>query len=200
MTLPRCFRVFAFFVYRLKNRKVVFASALIVVFTESRCGVNDSGTVFRGNIIHAGYDECVLAFFRGAERHELFVFPVFHVAALEFFENFVFILAENLCCESFCEVEDIAFVVAGSHLNLYIVDVRSDGKRDVGCERPRCCRPCEEILVIRAFFLEFAGKRVYLDHLVALRYFVGRKSRSASRAVRQNLVAFVDEAFVERLS
>lgn len=76
--LPRGFGVFASFTNRLQHREVVFAAALIVVFTEGRRGVYDAGTVFCGNIVHAGNDERVFIFVRYAERHQLLIFPVFH--------------------------------------------------------------------------------------------------------------------------
>ena len=44
------------------------------------------------------------------------------------------------------------------------------------------------------FFLNFAVTRICLYHLVALSYFVRRKSCSASRAVRKDLVSFIDHA------
>ena len=44
---------------------------------------------------------------------------------------------------------------------------------------------------------ELACQRVYLDVLVALCYLVRSESRSAARAVRQDLISFVNKSFIE---
>ena len=159
--------------------------------------MNDAGTVFCGNVVHAGNDERRFVLVRYAERHQLFVFPVFHVTALEFFEHFVFVAREHFRCQSLGYIEDIALIVTGSHLDLDIIDVRADGQRDVGSQGPRGCRPREKIFVVGTFFLEFAGQGVDFDHLIPLCNFMGCQTGSAARAVRQDLVSLVDQAHIE---
>ena len=195
--LPRGFGIFASFINRLQHREIVFAAALIVVFTEGRRGVYDAGTVFCGNIVHAGNDERVFIFVRYAERHQLLIFPVFHVAALELLEHFVFVAREHLGCQTFRDIEDIALVVSGGHAHLDVVDIRPDRQRDIGCQRPRGRRPREKIFVVRTLFLEFTGQGVDFNHLIPLRDLMGGQTGSAARAVRQDLVALVDQSHIE---
>ena len=199
VAFPRCAGEFSPLIYGLENRKIVFNAALIVVFTEGRCSMNDTGTILDGNVIHACHEE---SFFVGrllAPGHELFIFPVLHVTAFEFFQDFIFILAENLGSKILCEIEDISFVVSGFHEYLDVIDVRSHCKNCIGNESPGRGGPCQEVFVLSSHFFELAGKSVYLYHLVALSYFVGSKSGAASRAVRQDLVSFIDQILVEGL-
>ena len=123
--LPRCFCVAASFVNRLKYRQIVFASALIVVFTESRSCVYYAGTVFSGNIVHACDIESLLSCRNLYERHNLLVFHIFQSCTLHFIEDFIFSCTQNLVCKTLCYIENIALIIAFEHFRLDIVDVRT---------------------------------------------------------------------------
>ena len=128
---PRGLCITASLVYRLKHRQIVLAAAVIVVFTKGRSRVYDSRTVFRTDIVHACYYECVLAVFDLAERFDLLVGPELHVAALDLFNNFVFFACQNLVRESLGYPKQITLVLSVLHAALDIVDVRADCERYV---------------------------------------------------------------------
>ncbi len=159
--------------------------------------MDNTGTIFRRNIIHTGDDKRSLVLIRHAERHQLFVFPVFHVAAFEFLEYLVFIAREHFSCQTFRDIEDITLVVSGCHAHLDIVYIRTDGQRDIGSQCPRGCRPREKIFIVGAFFLKFASQGVNLYHLISLRDFVRSQTGSATRAIWQDLVAFIDQSHIK---
>ena len=196
-TFPRCFCVAASFVNRLKYRQIVFASALIVVFTESRSCVYDTCTVFSGNVVHACHEESLLSIRNSYKRHNLLVFHILKSCTLHFLEDFIFSCTQNLVCKTLCYIENVALVVAFKHSGLYIVDVRSYCQCHVGSKGPRCGCPCQEIFIFGANLLELHGQCVYLNHLISLSYLVGSKACSAARAVRQYFVTFVDEACIK---
>ena len=197
--LPRSLCIAASLVYRLQNSEVILASAVIVVFTESRSCMDDSGTVFCRYVVHACNDERVLALFRHAERLDLLVCPVLHVGALYLLDYLILFTSESLISKRFGYPQKVAFVLAGLHEALNVIYVRSYSKSDVGSECPRCCCPCEEVLVVmvNACTSELAGKSIDLDVLVALSYLVRSKTCSAARAVRQDLISFVNKSLVE---
>ena len=161
--------------------------------------MNDARTVFSAYVVHTCDYECVLAFLNLAERLELLVGPVLHVAALDLLCDFVLFARQHLISESLGYPKQVALVLSVLHEALDIIDVRTDCQSHVGSQRPRCCRPCEEVLVVMvdACPSELACKCVDLDVLVALRYLMRSESRSAARAVRQDLVSFVNKSLIE---
>ncbi len=195
--VPGCPDELALLVNRVDDRQAVLLAAVIVVFTECRSGMDDAGTIFHADVIHAGHVERFAVDLDVV--HVLFVFHVLEVFALHLFDDLVLAFAEDLVSQRLCDVEVVAFLIAFGHLRLDIVEVGADGQRDVGCECPRRCGPCEEVLVVGALFLEFAGQRLDVDFFVALRDFVGSQARAAARAVRQDLVSFVDQTGLEEL-
>ena len=192
--LPRSLGVFTLFIYRVHDRQIVASSCLVVVFTECRSRVYDTSTIFDGYVVCACYEESFLV--RLDERHQLFVFHVFQVFSLHFLQHFVAAFSQDFVSEDLCNIKDLAFFISGNHLYFDIVDLRSYCQGYVGCQRPRSRRPCQEVFV-SVFSLEFGCDGRYFDFFISLCYFVGSQSRSAARAVRQDLVSFVDHACLE---
>ena len=192
VSLPRSFCIVSVFIHRLQYRQIVFASALIVVFTEGRSRMYDSCTVFRADVIHAGHEKCLFVCL--AERHKLFVFNVFQVFALHFFYDFVFVVCKHLISQILTDPEEIAILFAADDSALDVINFRTYGQRHVGCQRPGRCRPCQEVFIVCILALELHGQRVDLDILVALCDFVGSQSRFASRTIRQDFVSLVNES------
>ena len=69
-------------------------------------------------------------------------------------------------------------------------------KRDVGRERPRRRRPSENIGIFRIFYLEFYKRGRLFYVLIALRYFVRRKRRSATGAIGHDFMTLIQQAFL----
>ena len=65
--LPRSICVFALFIYRIHYRKIISPACVVVIFTESRCSVYDTCTVFDSYVVCACNEECFLV--RSDERH-----------------------------------------------------------------------------------------------------------------------------------
>ena len=168
---PRCCRIFSLFVNRLKNRRSVLHAAVIVIFTESRRGMNDSRTVCRRNIIHTG-DKKSFVLRNVCPRHQLFITDAFQVFPLHLFKNFIGILAEHLIREFLCHVEDVSFLIALQHLCFDIIDFRSYREECVRCQRPGRRRPREEILVFFYFYFKLYGQCVDLNFFIPLRDFM----------------------------
>ena len=105
---------FALGVNKLNKGQTVFASHSGVILTESRSGVNNTGTVFHGDIIVCGY---IPAFFGGRDESEQgLVFPALKVGALHLFKNFVLSLSQYLVGERLCQ--NIYFLFAAYfHIN-----------------------------------------------------------------------------------
>ena len=185
---PRSIRIFTLLVHRIYYRKIISSSSIVVVFTECRRCVYDSGTVLNGYVIGACHEEGFLI--RLDERHKLLVFDIFEIFSLHLFEDLIVLRAQHSVCQHLCNVEYIAFLVSCRHLHLDVIHVGTYSQRNVGGQRPRRGGPCQEILV-GVFSLELGGDGGYLYFLIALSYFMGSKTRPASRAVRQDLMSFV---------
>ena len=168
VALPRGIGKAASVIDRLQERQVVHASALVVVFSESRSGVDDSGTVFCAYIVHAGDVECFLI--RCHERHELLIFHILQRFAGDFFDNFILLTFQHLRCQILADPEEIAFFRTFQDAALDVLDVRADGQGDVGRNGPRGRRPCQEVFVVSICHLEFACDGVDFDILIPLSY------------------------------
>ena len=192
---PRSGGVAAPLVDRLKHRKTIFASALVVIFTESRSRMNDSRTVFDGHVIHAGDKESLFVSLN--KRHKLLIFDVFESRSLHRIEDLVFAFSKDFISQMFRNVEDVSFFIAFCHSRFYIIYVRTYRQSRIGGESPRRGGPRQEIFVFCSRSPEFYCECIGLYHLVALGYFVGSQTRSAARAVRKYLVSFVYESFIK---
>ena len=196
VTLPGSIGVLTFFIHRIDYRQVITTAGLIVVFPECRSGMNDTGTVFDGNIVSAGHEECLLI--RLNEGHQLFVFHEFQVLTLHFFYDSVtfftaFVgLAQDLVSQDLSHI--VVFAVL---LCLDVVHVRTYGQSNVGSQSPGSGGPSQEVFVVGTLLLELRGDGGNLDFLVALSYFVGSQTGTAARAVGQDLVAFIDHVSLE---
>ena len=190
----------ALVIYELQKRQVVIAADPRIVFTESRCDVDDTGTVCHRNVAVAGHEMCFLVkLFRtlaGALVKRL-IFSVFQLAALEGIQHLVGRLsvlgqtAEHLIEQGGCQIIGIAVCC----LNLAVFLIRVHAQCGVGRQCPRRCRPCEipRILILR---LETNDGGALLQRLIALCNLMARKRRAAARAVRNDLVAFIKKALV----
>ncbi len=192
LTFPGGGQVFAVFCYGVHHLDPVSPAGIVVVFTEGAGGVNNAGTVFRGDVICAGHEEGFP--FNLHEGHQLFIFLVFQVLALHFFQDFIFTL-QNGRSQSFRQVIDIAVFV----FHLHIVHFRAHCHANVGGQGPGGGGPCQEVFAFCALLLEAHSGGLGFDLLIAQGYFVGSQSRSAPRTVRQDLVSFIDESFFEEL-
>ena len=198
---PRCLSVAASLIDRLEHRQIVLAAAVVVVFTECRGRMNDSGTIFSADIIHTSDYKGVLSVLDLAERLDLLIGPVLHVTSFDLIDHFVFLAGEHLICESLSYPKEIPFVFAGLHEAHHVIDVRAYCQRNVGRECPWSCGPCEEVLVVMidTGTSELACECIDLYILIALSYLVRSKTCSAARAVRQDLVSLVNKALIESI-
>ncbi len=187
---PWSLGIVALLVHRIRYRQAVFLSGIVVVFTESRRGMNDTGAVFNGDIVVAGHIERLLIHLD--ERHELFIFDIFQILTLHFGNHFIGIGSQDLICKGLRHI--VYFPVL---FRFDIIDIAANGKGDIGRQRPRRGGPCQEIFIIRIFSFEFCGDRIRFYFFVAKRYLMGSQAGSASRAVRQDLVAFIDQSGLE---
>ncbi len=157
----------------------------------------DARAVFNADIIHACDEECFLICLN--KRHKLLVLHVLQVFSLHFFQYFIVALSQNLVGQGFSNVEDVSFLVALEHLGSDIFDVRSNCQDCVGSQCPGCSCPSQEVFVLSVLALEFSCDGDDLHVLISLRYLVGSQSCSATRAVRQDLMTFIDETCLEEL-
>ena len=188
-----------------------------VVFTEQRSGMNNTRTVFRADIIRvddpvcavgdevkafldllifAAFDQvAAFGFFAEEVREERFVThsqQIFAFAARRDFRHGVFLV---ICTETrFRQNVEIIAV-----LDFDIVNIRSGGKRHVGRQSPRGGSPRQNVGVLFADYFEPDGNGVVDNFLVALIGFEVGQRRGAAGAVRQNLVAFVDQSLIPEI-
>ena len=189
--------IFTFFVNRVNYRQVVSHTSLIVVFTECRCSMNDTCTVFDCNVVCASYEERFL--FRSDERHQLFVIHVFQICTFHFFQDLIVFCSQNFVSQNFCQVEDVSFFIACCHFNFYVVNIRTNCQCNVGSQCPWSCCPCQEVFVFSSNFLEFCCDCCNLNFFISLSYFVGSQTCSATWAVWQDFVSFIDFVSLEEL-
>ena len=83
------------------------------------------------------------------------------------------------------------------HAHVFVIGVHA--QRHVRRQRPGRRRPGENIRILFALHSEFHERGFLLHVLIALRHFVRRKRRAATRAVRHNLMPLVQKPlFVHR--
>ena len=64
--------------------------------------MNDTGTVFDGDIVGAGYIKRLLIHLN--KRHELMIFQILKLPALHYGQNFIGIGSQDLVCKGFGNV------------------------------------------------------------------------------------------------
>ena len=177
-----------FGVYQLQKRQVIFLTNLGVVLTESRCDMNDTGTIAHSYIgIADNVVRFFLQLFEVIERLIFFVFQIFSFVGLQ---NLVGTFAQNLVSQSLCQV------VNGSvfHFYLHIGLIRVYAESHVGGKGPRCRGPGQDISVLAHHF-EFCNGGTFFDIFITLSHLMAGKRGTAARAVGNDLITFIEETF-----
>ena len=94
-----------FSIYKLYERQIIVASDTAVVFTESRCDMNDTGTIAHGYVSITGNKMCFLFLFCccfACACIQWFVFFVFQIFSCIFLKNFVSRFLRLPVCQPFC--------------------------------------------------------------------------------------------------
>ena len=157
-TGPRSLHVFSLFIHRIGNGKIVLSAGIIVIFSKSRSRMNDTGTVLRGDIIAAGNIKGFLIHFN--KGHQLFILNILQILAFHFFKHRIGAGSQNLISQGFADI-----IYRPLLFHFQVIDIRTDSKGNVGCQRPRCGCPCQEIFVL-IFPLELYGYGVALNLFV----------------------------------
>ena len=168
----RLLRELALAVDEVHERDIVFLADAVIVFTKSRCHVDDARAVFRRDIAIACHDErllvrllCNRCVCKRIERLVLAILEVFALVALNDFAVALDTI-EDFVDE--CFGEDVVLAV---HADFDVIDIRVHAEREVRRQRPRRRRPCEIIRIV-VFRLERHHRRALRDVLVSLRDFV----------------------------
>ena len=106
---------------------------------------------------------------------------------------------DPLVCQILRQNEDVSGFIPFQHLRPDIGVVRTHGQGFVRSQGPGGRRPCQEIFIIPVRSLELHSQCVDLHCLISLSDLVGGKSGSAARAVRLDLVTFIDHILLEEL-
>ena len=186
-SLIRAFCERSLFIDRIDIRQIITSSGSVIVFTKCRSRMDDSRTVGGGDIVGKRHE-------KGLSRHidkrqKLFIFSVFEILALHGFQHFhrpVFFF-QHAIHQLFSKIVNL---LALAHFHILYVGMH--GKRHIGRQRPRCRCPSKKILVLFAFYRKF---RIYGSDFVfaiTLCHFVGSKTCTTARAIRENFRAFID--------
>ena len=186
-------------VYELYEWQFIVTSDSAVVFTECRCDVNDTCTITHSNVVITGYEMSFFALFcccLACACKKRLIFLTLKVCSFVFLKDLICRLiilcklAENLIQKCFCHVIGIA--VCCFYLAVDLIRVYT--KCDVGWKCPRCCCPCQEVCVLTNNF-KTNDCRTLFNSLIALRNLLCGKRSSTTRAVRNDLEAFVKKTF-----
>ena len=170
----------------LHKRQIIRSADLSVVLAERRRDMHHAGAVGGGNVFGVRNEKCLLPFLIEVEKR--FVFDVFVVFAFSGVDDFV--VLEQAVHKRFCE--NVVFSV---RFDFDVVDFCVHAQSDVGRERPRRGRPSQKVGVFFALHLKFDEGGSVLNVLVTLRNLVARQSGAAARAIRNDLMSLVNEAF-----
>ena len=174
----------------------VFLADAVIVFAVCRSHVDDARAVFRRDVVIAGHDECLLAALvldlLDSERVERLVLAELEVLALVSLEHLALTL-DALKDRVDERLGEDVLLIADLHLD--IVDRWVHAERHVRRQRPRRRRPGEERAVV-VLGLELDHGRTLRDILVALSDFMRGERCAAARAVRNDLVAFIEQALL----
>ena len=187
-------------VYELYEGQLVITSDTAVVFTESRCDMNDTGTVGHGYITVAGYEMCLFLLLLGGisrtlvQRLVLLVLQILTNIGLQYFVSILALFcktSQNLVCQCLCNI--IGITVGGLHLQVGLLRVHA--QCHVGRKSPGGGGPCQEICIL-ALYLETYDSGTLFDCLIALCHFVAGQRGSAARAVRNDLETLVQKSLI----
>ena len=177
---------------------VLLADA-VIVFAVCRSHMDDARAVLRRDVVIAGHDERLFAALvldlLDSVRIERLVLAVLEILALIALEDLAlaFDTLEDLVDECLCE--DVLLV---ADLDLDVIDRGVHAECHVRRQRPRRRCPGEE-RVIAVFGLEFDHGRALRDVLVALCHLMRGERRAAAWAIRDDLVALVEQALLPDL-
>ena len=194
-----CIRSFfgqmTFSIYKLYERQIIVASDTAVIFTESRCDMNDTGTIAHGYVSITGNKMCFLFLFcccfacACIQRFVFFVFQIFSCIFLKnFVSRFLFVsqFAKHFVQQGFCHVIGVSV----SCLYFTVSLIRVHTQCHVGRQCPRSCGPCQEISIFADHF-KANDRGAFFYGFVSLRYFLCRKRCSTTRTVRYDLESFI---------
>ena len=176
-------------VHHVDHGKPILLSDAIVVFTERGSNMHDTRAVRQRYIAVA---DNIVRFF--AERSlcivkQRFVFRKFVFLALFHGQDFViFKKRPDQCLRQHIMRPVFRF-------DLRIIFIRVHAKRHVGRERPGRRRPRKKITVFQTFPVKTNENGSLFDVFIPLRHFMRGKRRSAARAIRHDLMTFVQKPF-----
>ncbi len=152
--------------------------------------MDNAGTVCQRNEVSA--DDIIRFLFRFSPVIKRHIFAHFKVFADNFVENLIF-LFEYGRSKGFSEIVDLVAVL---DLDIGFHGVYGEG--DVGRKRPRCCRPRKnEGVLIDQFELD--DGRSFLDVFITLRNLMRGKRSTATRAIRNDLIALIEQTAIPNL-
>ena len=194
----RVLRELALAVDEIHEAHAVFHADAVIVLTEGRRHVDDARAVLRRDVVVAEHDERFLARLHLADGIgiERLVLPALELLALAAREHRA--LARHVL-EHFVDERLGEDVFLLPDLHLHIVDLRIHAEREVRRQRPGRRRPGEIAGIRLALHAELDHRRALRDVLVALRDLVRGERRAAARAVRDDLVPLVEQAFLPDL-
>ena len=175
-------------IHQLHERQVVFAAHARVVLAERRGDMNYSRAVGQGNVIVVGDVKRFLSERSERVREHRLVFDVFVILAFLFRNDFV--VLEERGNESLGK--NVNFV---ADLDFDVIETGVHTERDVGGQSPGSGCPHEKISVISALDFKFHVNGFFLYVFVALRHFVRRKRRSATRTIRNDFMSLIKQTF-----
>ena len=171
-------------VHEFYERQIVSASDLRVVLAECGRNMHDARTVGKSNVIGVGNVPTFIALFYVIEKRH--VSRIFVIFALFHAYDFVFVLFKKRGNKSMRHYEILV-----ADFDFRIILFRVHAKRNVARERPGRCRPGKKTRVFLVFQFKTNVYGFFFYVLVSLRNLVTRQRRAASRAVRDNFIAFV---------
>ncbi len=190
----RVLRELALAVDEVHEADAVRHADTVIVLTKGRCQMDDARAVLRRDIVVCEDEERFLARLHLADSVgiERLVLPADELPALAAREHRA--LARHVL-EHFVDESLGEDVFLLPDLHLHIVDLRIHTEREVRRQRPGRRRPGEVAGVGLALHAELNHRRALRDVFVALRDLVRGERRAAARAVRDDLVALVEQAF-----
>ena len=191
-------------VHELYERQAVFLSHAVVVLTERRGDVYDSGTVAHGNIAVAEHEEAFLFLLRRSLARafeQRLVFLIFQICTLIGFQNFVRLFSFFLCqlAQHFVK-KGFRHIVGVFVRSFYLAVclVRIDAETYVGRKGPGRCGPCQEVGIL-VLHLEADDGGTLFYRLVSLGNLLRGKRGSAAGTVGNDLKSFIEKTFIPDL-
>ena len=154
----------------------------LIVCTESRSDMNNTGTVFGGNIITLNH--AVGAFSGIDPREEGFILQADEVCTFVAGDDFCILEISTETCFG----QNKMFL---SDFNFHVINLRTYTKGRIRRESPGGCRPGDNVPTIFEVELSRTGKVLDIAVAAGLVQFVRTQSRSRCRRVRLNRISFI---------